>query len=236
MQHNKNHSISIIAITKKFNKDVLNFIKNVDKLYNKDIELEVIFVTYYNQVNIDKLVKEYAHLNIRFINDIHQTGIYSALNLGVKEVKNDYIWMFGAEDKILKIPEIKYSDTFQNAYYFDVYEYDRQNNRKKRSDTNSGKYPHPQGLLISSKLLNENNNFKLKYKYASDLEFILRNKLNKLPQINLIIAEHSPGGVSNNKSFKQLRIKERLFLYLENRLFHLMIIDTIFYFKKINKS
>jgi len=177
------------------------------------------------------IVNEYQKkFPIRLVSE-PDSGIYDAMNKGVKLVTGDIVGILNSDDfyydqdVLAKINKVFESDSSIDAVYGDLIYVDQDNINKQTRYWRSGEYradkinggwviPHPT-LFVKKEVYNKSEKiFDTSFSLAADYEFILRSlKINKIKVKYLpeIVVKMRAGGASGSslkqriKGWKELR-------------------------------
>jgi glycosyltransferase involved in cell wall biosynthesis len=220
---NNHNDIILSVITPTYNaeKTVLNCIKSVEGQTWQN--LEHLIVDGLSQDGTVELVRKELLSNdkVRLISE-PDSGIYDAMNKGIKAAKGDWIFFLGSDDEFVHKNVIRdvFSDPEYNLYdviYGDV-ESERFNGVR---NGNVGKYEliyfnicH-QGIFFRRSVFEKTGLFSLKYRYQSDwhhnLKWFYDSKIKK-HYIKKTICHYADGGASSfgDLSFDEDKEKEAL--------------------------
>ncbi|WP_244822216.1 glycosyltransferase family 2 protein [Dyadobacter pollutisoli] len=183
---NKFPKFSIITVSYNSEKYIEETIKSVISQSYPNIEY-IIIDGESTDGTID-IIKKYESQITYWASEKDQS-MYDAINKGLRKCTGDFIWVINSDDYI---PE---QDTVQNilihiqkypnelGYYADVFIREGSNIRLRRSLQVTKKQlllsmhgtfiPHP-ALIVTRKSLDFVHEYNLKYKYASDFDYIFR--------------------------------------------------------------
>ena len=210
-----NPKISIITVCFNAEKTIEETIRSVISQTYKNIEYVIIDGK--SSDNTLKIVQNYSH-NINKLVSEKDTGLYDAMNKGVKNAKGEVVYFLNADDILVDkhvISEVVKEfnkDSLLDMVYGDVsfyYSFEKKTIKISRiaslSELKNGyMFPH-QGAFVKKKWL-EKYPFSLEYRSSSDFDFFcnfLKEKP-KIKKISIIIARMTMGGVSSSSiSYKE---------------------------------
>jgi len=194
---------------------------------------------------INSCKQQFIEKNINFtlISEL-DNGIYDAMNKGLDLTTTDYITFLNADDTFdnnfinscLQIvdesnPDYIYSSVY--ACFGETRKLFIPNFDLKTFSYRSMPFPHP-GLLVKRIIYNEIGKFDLKYKFAADLDWILRlisfKKYNGFEN-NLSYVNYTVGGAGN--SMKSLRESVNIYNRYNNSIFLSLKLYTIGYLRLV---
>jgi exopolysaccharide biosynthesis WecB/TagA/CpsF family protein len=171
------------------------------------------------------------------------SGIYEAINLGIKKATGDYILILNSDDilntektienAVSIIKKNKKDLYLGNVSYFHETEFNKSvryysANKFELSDFNWGLMPPHPGSFVEASIAKKNPYFT-KFKIAADFDFflrVLRVKKHSYQKLNLTITRMRSGGVSGKNLFAHIQSGFEIYKSLnQNRLLanHLMI-------------
>lgn len=174
--------ISIITVCYNAQDYILKTIKSV--LDNKLENIEYIIIDGNSKDKTLDLIEIYSD-KIDIIISEPDSGIYDAMNKGIKVATGDYITFLNADDYIDDLFLENVNNIISNYmpdYIFSAVFAVKTNGSKRKfipDELSLNKkfdkmpFPHP-GLLVRRKIFEEIGYFNLNFKYASDLDWILR--------------------------------------------------------------
>ena len=129
------------------------------------------------------IINNYTSTN-RFIFSEKDTGIYDAMNKGISYSNTEYLTFLNSDDYIDEyfVKNINQYLNYDYDYIYSAVYAVRLKDKPKLytpPEINSNfnfqymPFPHP-GLVVKKSIFNDIGNFNLNYKYAADLEWILR--------------------------------------------------------------
>jgi glycosyltransferase involved in cell wall biosynthesis len=173
----------------------------------------------------DKTLEFLKEYNLKNKIIIHQTrsGIYNAMNLGIKKSKGDYICILNADDifnsnvTIEKVVKKIFKNKDCSIFLGDVIFFNSENfikiNRNysvENFNKNLLKFgimpPHP-GSFIKKEVYLKYGMYEETYKIASDFEFFLRTLYKNniyFKKLNLLITRMKTGGISGKDFFSYI--------------------------------
>ena len=204
--------ISIVTVTLNSEQTIKDTLNSV--LSQKYKNIEHIIVDGGSDDQTSDILKEYPNKNKK-IYKYPKSGIYEAINYGIKKSNGDYITILNSDDfyqsddtisKVVKVIN-KYKKTkifFGNVVYFKQKQF--YNIKRYYSGTNFNRFqmlygimpPHP-GTFIKKEIYRTNPLYREDFKIASDFEFFLRTifiKKIKYKKINQTIVRMRLGGIS----------------------------------------
>lgn len=179
--NNKDIKLTLVTVCRNSESTISRTIKSIDKQIDKNF-IHIIIDGKSKDSTLD-IINEFK-ANNRIVYSERDTGIYDAMNKGIYYCNTDYITFLNSDDyideffvkNINKILDLNYDFIYSAVYAV------RSNGNPKlylppelKSNFNYQymPFPHP-GLVVKKSLFQEIGNFKLEYKYAADLEWILR--------------------------------------------------------------
>ena len=220
-----NPFFSIVTVTKNCEDTIIQTLNSVKMQTNEDYEH--IVIDSFSDDNTYNLIENYDSKKI-IKKQIKDNSCFEGLNNAYKHAKGQFIILLHSGDlfyssKILenikKNINKKVDIMICNCIFFNDF------NKVKRvwevtvnklNIDNCFHIPHT-GMVINSNLVNELQGYNLKYKIASDTEYILRifNKKNiNYVFFNDFLCFMKLGGLSTNPKFSLYRIKEDFEIYL----------------------
>jgi glycosyltransferase involved in cell wall biosynthesis len=209
--------ISIITVCLNSELTILHTLNSVLTQSYKNIEHIIV-----DGGSTDKTLEFIKEYNFRNKIIIHQkkSGIYNAMNLGIKKSKGDYICILNADDIFnsnVTIEEVVKKIIKNNDYSIflgDIVFFDSENFKKinrnydvKNFNKNLLKFgimpPHP-GTFIKKEIYLKYGMYEENYKIASDFDFFLRilyKNNNNFKKLNLLITRMKTGGISGKDIF-----------------------------------
>lgn len=242
---------SIITVVKN---NAFEIEKTINSLQNQKFkDFEHIIIDGNSKDGTSEIIKKKINSKIKYYRGI-DSGIYDAINKGIKYSNGDYIGLLHAGDffsssnvlstinKVLKNTDI----LIGNVCYFDkrinILRYWKKF-LLKLSLTNSYKIPHT-AMFVKKKIFKEIGNYDTKYKISSDTDFILRlsKKNYQIFYMNKNLIFMKSGGISS--SYKNLfrKVREDLIIYFEYfhiffiAMYFIKIFSKVFDFTIFNKS
>lgn len=216
---------SIITVTKNSQETISKTLESVKSQTFEDYEH--IVVDGFSVDNTFQIINNYESKKI-IKKQIIDNSCYEGLNNAIKFIRGRYIILlhsgdiFYSDQTLEKVKENINENidlVICNCIFFDEFNKIRRVWEIKKqiiNVSNCYKVPHT-STIMSNKLVNRIGDYKLKYKIASDTEYLLRIFQNK--NINYIILnDHlcfmKLGGLSTNFKFLLKKIKEDLNIYL----------------------
>jgi len=157
---------------------------------------------------------------------LDDNGIYSAINLGIKNSAGDYSIIFGAGDAFSGTDsvEILYSFACHNNYYYLKFDVNVVNIESeliycnKLLDNNSELIPkfHHQGIIIHKNCYNKFGFYSDKYKIYGDFDLFLKIYLLPHFYIDRSLTNFIYGGISTPNIRRSYRQVSELFLVCKN--------------------
>jgi glycosyltransferase involved in cell wall biosynthesis len=212
--------ISIITVCLNSELTILHTLNSVLTQSYKNIEHIIV-----DGGSTDKTLEFIKEYNFRNKIIIHQkkSGIYNAMNLGIKKSKGDYICILNADDIFnsnVTIEEVVKKIIKNNDYSIflgDIVFFDSENFKKinrnydvKNFNKNLLKFgimpPHP-GTFIKKEIYLKYGMYEENYKIASDFDFFLRilyKNNNNFKKLNLLITRMKTGGISGKDFFSYI--------------------------------
>ncbi|WP_285060364.1 glycosyltransferase family 2 protein [Pedobacter ginsengisoli] len=207
-------------------------------VYNnvKDIErtmLSVLNQTYRNieYIIIDggskdgtvEVIGKYRPRLARFLSE-PDNGIYDAMNKGLTLATGDYVLFMNSGDEIYA-PETV-TEVFESAAAADIYYGETEMYNEQWESLGQRRHCAPEifnwksfryGMSISHQAIYVKRSlaqpFDLRYKYSSDIDWIIRAAKNASSIVNthMYVAKYLVGGISKKKHFASLRERFRIF-------------------------
>lgn len=221
--------ISIVVVTKNNPGELAYTLNSLDIQTHKQ-SLELIIVNGGDEIQFDL-----KKLNIKFnlLKDAG-LGIYDAMNIGMKNSHGEHILFLNSGDRLINktsIEDIINLNLSPNYGYFTICKIIGTyfNWRIPSNPENIKKItgiPVHQAILFNKKFY-KINDYKTKFKIASDYDYKLRFlKCEKVKFIPIEFSEHVLGGISSSYTLKNfLRISKELFEIdlIHNRLIYYLI-------------
>ena len=229
---------SIITVVKN---NVFEIEKTINSLKNQKFKsYEHIIVDANSRDGTSEIIKRKINSKIKHYRE-KDSGIYDAINKGIKYSKGDYIGLLHAGDffssnyvlslvnKVSKNNDILIGNVCYFNKRINIVRYWKKC-LLKLSLINSYKIPHT-GMFIKKKIFKEIGNYNIKYKISSDTDFILRlsKKNYRLFYMNKNLIFMKNGGISSSYKSLLSKVREDIIIYF--RFFHFAFI--IMYFLKI---
>tara|TARA_Y100000389_G_scaffold166012_1_gene170444 strand:- start:2753 stop:3556 length:804 start_codon:yes stop_codon:yes gene_type:complete len=207
---NKNIYFSIIIVSLNTKKKLRNTLESIykQKIYPKNYEIIVV-----DGMSIDGTQEEILNRKNKIDKLIIEkdTGIYDAMNKGIKYANGEWIIFLNSGDLFYKNNVLKKIYSYKLSENDVIYGDTIINNKEfkyringKLFDKNSINIPFCHQSSFVKRHLLKKYNFDLKYKICSDFNFFIKiKKKNKIfKKINLIISTVEAGGLSDNNRFK----------------------------------
>ena len=243
--------VSIITTTYNSERTIKFTLESV--LKQKYIDYEHIIIDGMSKDRTIQIVKEYEEKysgKLKYISE-EDLGIYDAMNKGIKMATGDIIGILNSDDiyaheKVLEeiVNTIKEHDC--DGIYGNLIFMDKETMTKPQRIWNSPKgklengwHPAHPTLYLKKEVYNKIGIFNLKYKIASDYDFMLRLLLNKeikLEYINDYIIYMRAGGTSTEGIKGYLNnLKEANIVLKDNNIKHPYIVNIKRIIKTINQ-
>jgi glycosyltransferase len=222
---------SIITVVKN---NVFEIEKTINSLKNQKFQnFEHIIVDGNSKDGTSEIIKRKINSKIKYYKGT-DSGIYDAINKGIKHSKGNYIGLlhsgdfFASSDVLTAINKVSKNNdiVIGNICYFNkkisILRYWKKS-LLKLSLTNSYKIPHT-GMFIKKEIFKEIGNYNTKYKISSDTDFILRlsKKNYRLFYVNKNLIFMKSGGISSSNKTLLKKVREDLTIYFEY--FHIFFI------------
>jgi glycosyltransferase involved in cell wall biosynthesis len=247
MNSSKKNVFTIITVVFNAEKTITKTINSI--LHQTESFFDYIVIDGKSTDNTIELINSYKQqfiekkINFTLISELDK-GIYDAMNKGIDLTTTEYITFLNADDTFdndfikscLKIVDESHPDYIYSSVYACFGE-----TRKlfiPNFDPNtflfrSMPFPHP-GLIVKRIIYNEIGKFDIKYKFAADLDWILKlisfKKYNGFKN-NLSLVNYTVGGAGN--SMKSLRESINIYNRYNNSLFLCLKLYTIGYLRLI---
>ena len=219
--NNNKRKLSIITVVYNNKETIANAIESV--LSQEYSNLEYIIIDGKSNDGTCHVINKYASKITKFISE-KDSGIYDAMNKGIQLAIGDVIGILNSDDvyannSILNEVMLQFNnDRNLDILYGDLV-YVKHDNINKIIRTwtskpyypnffeNGGVPPHP-SLFVSARVYREAGNFNLKYRLASDYEFMLRifKSYNFKILYHPLVIVHMRLGGATNKSLKNIII------------------------------
>ena len=214
--------ISIITCSYNAVNTIEDTIKSV--LFQKDADIEYIVIDGLSSDGTIDIIKKYADKIYKFISE-KDSGIYNAMNKGIKLAKGDIIGFLNADDvyfneKVINEVVKVFENEKVDSVYGDLIYVSEDNNKIKRywksEDFNINNFrkgwmpPHPSFFArkdIYKKYGGFNENYQISADYDLMVKLLYNNKISTfyLPEL---LVKMKTGGVSNKISQTFKRLKE----------------------------
>lgn len=187
-----NETLSIITVVKNGEKNIERCIKSV--IAQNDRNIEHIIIDGRSEDRTVEIIKAYDKYISLWISE-EDSGLYNALNKGIRYVRGNYYIPLSADDELLPgghklllkecnenvlavMGKVKFSDRKNNIRYV---------------------HGHSAGSIINLKAHKLYGFYDEKYKIAADTKFLqMLNRENKLKKIDHVIGKFYLGGISSN--------------------------------------
>ncbi|PWS28127.1 glycosyl transferase [Pedobacter yonginense] len=243
--------LTVITIVYNNVRDIERTINSVIHQTFKDIEYLVI-----DGASTDgtlEVINRYKNQISKVISEPDQ-GIYHAMNKGLAMAKGDYILFMNSGDEIYD--EHTVEDVFESSPGADIYygetemfndKWESQGRRRHEApevfDWKSFKY----GMSISHQAIYVRRSiaspYDLKYKYSSDIDWILRaaKKSSSIVNVHRYVAKYLVGGISKKKHLESLKERFKILSHyyglIPNMLNHIIIAGhLVTYFLRHRKT
>jgi glycosyltransferase involved in cell wall biosynthesis len=210
--------LSIIVVTFNAQKTICECLESI--LQQKTSEVEVIVIDGASKDETLKIISSYAD-QIDVFKSEPDSGIYHAMNKGIREASGEYILFINSDDHLAPKTVNNFLQTIKESRSFDVLI------GPVQAMTSSGEITgeiHPswdknkieyffmpvchQGLIIKKKVLAELGGFDQNYKIVADFDLFLKLLKNSysILEVKYPIANYRVGGVSGGSYKKELRV------------------------------
>ena len=242
MSFKKNFFFSIITITKNNSKGLEKTLKSLLKQNFKNFEL--IIIDGKSTDRTSEIVKKYKR-NIKIYISEKDTGIYNAMNKGIKLAKGKIIGILNSGDEY-------YPNALKTIYLYQkkFKKVDLFFGSVKKSRVMSGFHPslikwkfnifpgHSSGFFVRSWVHKKYGLYNERFKFSSDHDFIYRMIVNKKlrgisTKKNELVGKFDSKGISGRLSFYRT-LKEEIIIRYENNQNVLFLLFLII-IKIINK-
>jgi glycosyltransferase involved in cell wall biosynthesis len=243
--------ISIITVVYNSEQLIENTLKNIALIKNSSIEYIVIDGASTDKTN--EIIKRYLSIIDIYVSE-RDGGIYDAMNKGINLSSGKFISFLNSGDiyvsDFVKLIKDNLSDDF-DFFSFGIYEKNIKGilNLKLPKEIDLYNYdpqfmymPHP-GILVKRKLFEQYDSFDVKFKSASDLDWVnrvlfvfplIKIKLIKKPLVIFLLGGMSSSYVSYSET-RLIAIKYGKSIFKSYWVFIKQIILLYFYkFKKFN--
>jgi len=213
--------VSIITPTLNASKTLKNCIESVAKQNYPRLEHWII-----DGLSADstiEIVKEYAskYSHLRYISE-KDTGIYNAMNKGIRLAQGEWLYFLGADDRLYKCSVLR--DIFERnidknigiiigniIIDFANYAHSYQNTKFDKYYF-AGESIYHQAILMNRKVFELAGNFDESYKICADtkMEYEAFRFGFQYLYVDVIIASYSGTGISSNSKYVDLIRKERV--------------------------
>ena len=197
----KNKTVSIITVCYNAENEIEETIQSIIPFINQDVEY-IIIDGNSNDKTLD-IINNYVNYISVLISE-EDSGIYDAMNKGIRLASGNWIIFINIGDKLLNIPKIVF-DGESNEFDAIACAIISENGQTTYPSFNKSiKYhntlPH-QGLFynINKNLIKFNSDYKIYSDY--DYNLYMYNINQKILIKNEIVAFHSLQGISNNKKY-----------------------------------
>ena len=240
--------VSIITATYNSEKTVKETIESI--LNQKYTDFEHIIIDGNSKDNTMKIVKEYEpkyNGKLKYISE-KDSGIYDAMNKGIKMATGDIIGILNSDDKyanenVLEKIVDKFKETNCDGTYADLIFMDEETMTKPervwksaKGKLKNGWHPAHPTLYLKKDVYDKIGLFDLQYRIVADYDFMLRMMKDeniKLEYINDVLIHMRAGGTSTAglKGYVK-NLKESHKALVNNKIKHPYIVD----FKRIIKT
>ena len=220
--------ISIITVTLNSQETIRDTLNSVLSQNYKNIE-HIIIDGGSNDQTLN-IIKRYPNKNKKLY-IYKKSGIYQAINYGIKKCSGDYIAILNSDDfyhsnntinnvvnQINKNKEVKIFTGnvvyFKNSQYYDVIRYYNIANFKVSQMKYGLMPPHP-ATFIKKEVYQQNNLYNEDFLIASDFEFFLRIlyiKKTKFKKLNQTIIRMRVGGISTKNFMSYIISTKEIFI------------------------
>lgn len=233
--------ISIITATYNSEKTLKETLDSVLSQTYKDYEH--IIIDGMSKDNTMKIVKEYEQKyngKLKYISE-KDTGLYDAMNKGIKMATGDIIGILNSDDKyanenVLQLIANKFEETNCDGTYANLIFMDEETMTKPKriwksehGKLENGWHPAHPTLYLKKEVYNKIGLFNLKYRIVADYDFMIRmmkDKTIKLEYINEYIVYMRIGGASTAGIKGYIKnLKEAHNALKENKIKHPIIVD-----------
>ena len=243
--------ISIITATYNSEKTLKDTLDSVLKQTYKDYEH--IIVDGMSKDNTMQIVKEYEEKydgKLKCISE-KDTGLYDAMNKGIKMATGDIIGILNSDDmyaneKVLedianKFKESNCDGTYANLKFMDEETMSKPQRiwKSPKGKIKNGWHPAHPTLYLKKEVYDKIGLFNLKYRIAADYDFMLRVMLDKnikLEYIDKYLVYMRVGGTSTDglKGYRK-NLKEANLVLKDNNIKHPYIVNMKRIIKTINQ-
>ena len=243
--------ISIITATYNSEKTLKDTLDSVLKQTYKDYEH--IIVDGMSKDNTMQIVKEYEEKydgKLKYISE-KDTGLYDAMNKGIKMATGDIIGILNSDDmyaneKVLedianKFKESNCDGTYANLKFMDEETMSKPQRiwKSPKGKIKNGWHPAHPTLYLKKEVYDKIGLFNLKYRIAADYDFMLRVMLDKnikLEYIDKYLVYMRVGGTSTDglKGYRK-NLKEANLVLKDNNIKHPYIVNMKRIIKTINQ-
>lgn len=233
--------ISIVTVTYNSEKTLRDTLESV--LKQTYAEYEHIIVDGLSKDNTMQIVKEYEAKyqgRLRYISE-KDTGLYDAMNKGIKMATGDVIGLLNSDDilassHVLETIAKTFAKTECDGTYANLIFMDEETMSKPRRIWKSPKgkiergwHPAHPTLYLKREVYEKIGNFHTKFRICADYDFMLRllkDKEIKLAYINEYLVYMRTGGTSTNglKGYLE-NLKEAHQVLVENHIKHPYLVD-----------
>lgn len=214
--------VSIITVCKNSDKTIEQSIISV--LNQKDCKLEYIIIDGFSNDRTVDIIKKYEK-SIDYWHSKKDTGIYHAMNIGIRKSTGDIVFFLNADDYlydnriISKVVTLYIKNNYPDMLYGKVLYKNEEvgisfikGDKLDKKSLRKGSIPPHQAVFMKKEVLELLNGFNLEYQSASDVDLIIRySKLNrKTIEIPFIVSVFRHGGYSSNRTENYKEIKKIL--------------------------
>lgn len=213
--------LSVITIVYNNVKDIERTMRSVlDQTYPN---IEYIIVDGASTDGTKDIIYNYKSRLAQFISEPDK-GIYDAMNKGLRLATGDYVLFMNSGDELYAPETVK--EVFETAASADIYYGETEMFNEKWESLGQRRHCAPEhfnwksfkyGMSISHQAIYVKRNiagpFNLKYRYSSDIDWIIRAAKNASSIVNthMYVAKYLVGGISKKKHLASLKERFRIF-------------------------
>lgn len=243
--------ISIVTVTYNSEKTLTDTLESILKQTYTDYEH--IIVDGLSNDNTMQIVKEYEAKyqgKLRYISE-KDTGLYDAMNKGIKMATGDVIGLLNSDDilasnKVLETIAKTLNETGCDGTYADLIFMDEETMSKPKRIWKSPKgkiergwHPAHPTLYLKREIYDKIGNFHTQFRICADYDFMLRllkDKEIKLAYINEYLVYMRTGGTSTNGLKGYLKnLKEAHQVLVENQIKYPYVVDFLRIMKTVKQ-
>jgi len=218
---NKEFKISIITVV--FNsRDLLE--KTIKSIISQSVKnYEIVIIDGGSTDGTLDIIKKYEN-NIQYWKSESDSGIYDAMNKGLKAAKGDYIWFLNAGDEIYSndtICNLKKLSIYPDVFYGDVEYIDSEGNnlgtRKLKKPPENFHWRHLlKGMVVSHQSFiikrEKSEYYNLDYKYCADIDWMINSMkiCSDVFDTKMILSKFLVGGYSKRNIIKSNRERYKI--------------------------